>query len=256
MFCFRYTLSYSKVLSELNDHFLFTDLFLVVGPEIEEQASNRLGCQIKQLWGMSELSPLGTGNPDDGLKKLAGSCGPPLSSTSCKVVDVETREALPPGEVGELLVKGPQVMKGYLNEEEKTKECLDDEGWLATGDIAKFDADGYMFIVDRMKELIKYKGFQVAPAELEAVLCTHDSVLDAAVIPRNDDDAGEVPRAYVVFKSHSDETTVDDLHEYINARVAPHKKLRGGIKIVDSIPKTNSGKILRREVLKLDANED
>ena len=155
------------------------------------------------------------------------------------------------GEEGELCIKGPQVMKGYLDQPEKTLECLNAEGWLMTGDIAKMDSDGYIYITDRLKELIKYKGFQVAPAELEEVLCLHDQVDDATVIPVEDEDAGELPRAYVVKKTESD-VTEQQILDWVSERVAPHKKIRGGVVFVDSIPKTASGKILRREGVDLD----
>ena len=122
-----------------------------------------------------------------------------------------------------------------------------------TGDIAKIDADGYVYITDRLKELIKYKGFQVAPAELEEVLCSHPGVADATVIPVEDDEAGELPRAYVVRKT--DDVTEDSVLAFVAERVAPHKKIRGGIVFIDAIPKTASGKILRREVVAMDRGE-
>ena len=222
-----------------------------LGTDIESAVSERLGCKVKQGWGMSELSPLGTIVPDDGIKPGSGSIGPVVASTEAKIVDVETREMVKPGENGELLIRGPQVMKGYLNAPEKTKECLDSEGWLSTGDIARADEDGYIYIMDRLKELIKYKGFQVAPAELEDVLSSHDDVMDAVVIPVLDDEAGELPRAYVVPREGA-EIRESDLSAWIADRVAPHKKLRGGVIFTSSVPKTASGKILRREVVKMD----
>ena len=173
--------------------------------------------------------------------------------TSIKVIDLETGDALPHGEEGEFCVKGPQVMQGYLDLPDKTRECLTEDGWLMTGDIAKIDADGYVYITDRLKELIKYKGFQVAPAELEEVLCSHPGVADATVIPVEDDEAGELPRAYVVRKT--DDVTEDSVLAFVAERVAPHKKIRGGIVFIDAIPKTASGKILRREVVAMDRGE-
>jgi acyl-coenzyme A synthetase/AMP-(fatty) acid ligase len=133
-------------------------------------------------------------------------------------------------------------MAGYLNNEAATKECIDGEGWFHTGDLATADADGYFTIVDRLKELIKYKGYQVAPAELEALLLTHPAVADAAVIPSPDEEAGEVPKAFVALKR---ETTADELMAFVAEHVAPHKKIRR-LEIVDEIPKSASGKILRR----------
>jgi len=203
----------------------------------------------KQAWGMSELSPIGTMVPDDDNR--SGSVGPPIASTEAKVVDLKTRKALPPNHDGELLMRGPQVMKGYLNEPEKTKESIDSEGWLSTGDIARIDDDGFVYIVDRLKELIKYKGFQVAPAELEALLLTHPAVLDAVVIPRPDKEGGEVPRAYCVLRPNSN-VTGEDIVTWAAPLVAHFKKLRGGVIFVDQIPKTSSGKILRREVVAMD----
>jgi acyl-CoA synthetase (AMP-forming)/AMP-acid ligase II len=141
-------------------------------------------------------------------------------------------------------VRGPQVLKGYLGRPEATAETVDAEGWLHTGDVAYVDEDGFFFIVDRAKELIKYKAFQVAPAELEAVLLTHRSVADAAVIPSPDDEAGEVPKAFVVVKEGHGLTEAEVL-DFVAARVAPHKKVRR-VEFVAQIPKSPSGKILRR----------
>ena len=191
---------------------------------------------------------------DDLLKAESGTVGPPCAGTSAKVVDTATGAALPPGEEGELLIKGPQVMAGYLDLPEQTAACLSADGWLSTGDIAKLDEDGFVYITDRLKELIKYKGFQVAPAELEATLCTHPSVADATVIPVDDEEAGEVPRAYVVLKpgvGHQG-LSESDLMAYVAQRVAPYKRLRGGVRYVESVPKTASGKILRRLVIEQD----
>jgi len=143
---------------------------------------------------------------------------------------------------GEIWIRGPQVMKGYLNRPEATAATVDAEGWLHTGDIAYADRDGYFYIVDRLKELIKYKGFQVAPAELEALLLTHPAVADAAVIPSPDEEAGEVPKAFVVLKALADE---EEIKSFVAERVAPYKKLRF-VEFVEQIPKSPSGKILRR----------
>jgi acyl-CoA synthetase (AMP-forming)/AMP-acid ligase II len=133
-------------------------------------------------------------------------------------------------------------MKGYLNNPEATAETLDSEGWLHTGDIGYVDEGGYFYIVDRVKELIKYKGYQVAPAELEAILLTHPSIADAAVIPSPDEEAGEVPKAFVVSKG---DATAEEIMDFIAKKVAPTKKVRR-LEFVDEIPKSASGKILRR----------
>jgi acyl-CoA synthetase (AMP-forming)/AMP-acid ligase II len=143
---------------------------------------------------------------------------------------------------GEILIRGPQVMKGYLNNPEATAEALERDGWLHTCDIGYVDESGYLYIVDRVKELIKYKGFQVAPAELEGLLLSHPAIADAAVIPSSDEEAGEVPKAFVVRKG---EVTADEVMGFVAEQVAPHKKIRR-LEFVDQIPKAMTGKILRR----------
>lgn len=213
-----------------------------MGAETENAVAERLDCIVKQAWGMSELSPLGTINPDDAPR--SGSVGALVSSTSGKIIDQEGN-SLPANESGELLIKGPQVMMGYFNDKEKTDECLSESGWLRTGDVAHFDKDGFFFITDRLKELIKVRGYQVAPAELEALLLTHECIADAAVIQIEDDVSGELPRAYVVTKPGKT-ISKQEIYEWVKERVAPYKRLDGGIALVDSVPKSASGKILRR----------
>lgn len=142
-------------------------------------------------------------------------------------------------------------MLGYLNQPDKTEECLSDSGWLRTGDIAHYDEDGHFYITDRAKELIKVRGYQVAPAELEALLLTHEDVQDAAVVQVPDKRSGELPRAYLVLQQESNDsattkTTEDDIRTWVRERVAPHKRLDGGVVFVETIPKSPSGKILRR----------
>jgi 4-coumarate--CoA ligase len=211
---------------------------------IAKSASERLGgALIKEAWGMSELSPLGTLNRNS--KSKAGSVGPLAPSTVGKVIDTKTGKSLPPNTPGELLLKGPQVMMGYIDEPEKTKECLSESGWLRTGDIAHYDEEGYFFITDRIKELIKTRGFQVAPAELELLLLTNEAIQDVAVIPFPDDASGELPRAYVVLKPGVS-VTEDQIKDWIKPLVAPFKRLEGGVVFTDSIPKSATGKILRR----------
>jgi 4-coumarate--CoA ligase len=216
-----------------------------MSPETEAGVKKRIGSSVKQLWGMSELSPIGTSTSDFHIKP--GSAGQVVSSTIAKIID-EHGSSLGPLEDGELLMKGPQVMIGYLDEPEKTAECLSPSGWLRTGDIAHFDDEGFLFITDRLKELIKVRGFQVAPAELEALLLTHDAISDAAVIQIPDDEAGEIPRAYVVLMPAEVDLKVQeqDIYEWVKERVAPYKRLDGGIIFTDAIPKSPSGKILRR----------
>src|SRR5256714_13471427 len=213
-----------------------------LGPELTRECMQRIGCGIRQGYGMTETSPVTHSSPADPRKVKLGSVGPPAPNTECKLVDPATGEECGPNEEGEVCVRGPQNMRGYLNNPEATARTIDADGWLYTGDIGYADEDGHFFIVDRVKELIKYKGFQVAPAELEAVLLTHSAVADAAVIPCRDDEAGEVPKAFVVLKG---EATPDDLMNFVAARVAPYKKIRA-VEFIEQIPKSLSGKILRR----------
>jgi len=170
-----------------------------LGKEVEEACLARIGCHVGQGYGMTETSCASQVSPLDGVR--AGSAGVPLPNTECKIVDLATGAALGPREEGEVCLRGPQIMKGYLNRPDATAAMLDPGGWLHTGDIGYCDEDGYLYVVDRVKELIEYKGLQVAPAELEAVLLTHPAVADAAVIPSPDEEAGEVPKAFVVLKS-------------------------------------------------------
>jgi 4-coumarate--CoA ligase len=148
-------------------------------------------------------------------------------------------------------------MMGYLNEPDKTRECLSDDGWLRTGDMAYYDDDGFFYITDRIKELIKVRGFPVAPAELEELLLTNENVADVAVIQVPNDAAGELPRAYVVLKPTADpkKSTEQSLKNWVRERVAPQKRLEGGIKFLQEIPKSASGKILRR-VLRDEAKKE
>lgn len=208
-----------------------------------DKVTERIGATVKEAWGMSELSPIGTINHDKTMKK--GSVGQLASSTFGKIMD-EEGNSLAANEPGELLIKGPQVMMGYMDEPEKTAECLSSTGWLRTGDIAMFDEDGYCFITDRIKELIKVRGFQVAPAELEALLLKHEGIQDVAVIGVPDDASGELPRAYIVLKQGQTMLTADEVMEWMHPQVAAYKRLHGGVIFVDEIPKSASGKILRR----------
>jgi len=173
----------------------------------------------------------------------SGASGLPLPNTECRIVDIETGEDLPAGGEGELWIRGPQVMKGYLNNPEATANTITEDGWLKTGDIAIIDEDGYMFIVDRLKELIKYKGFQVAPAELEATLVSHEAITDAAVVGLPDDEAGELPVAFVVAGDPA--PTVEAIQAFLGDTLAHYKQVHA-VHFVDAIPKSASGKILRR----------
>jgi acyl-CoA synthetase (AMP-forming)/AMP-acid ligase II len=204
--------------------------------------TERLSCVIKQGYGMTESSPVTHMCSEFPEEIKPGSVGQCIPNTECKIVDLETGTELEQGREGELWVRGPQVMLGYLNRPEATAQTIDRDGWLHTGDIAYADAEVHFYIVDRAKELIKYKGFQVAPAELEAVLLSHPAVADAAVIPCPDDEAGEVPKAFVVLKAKASE---EEIKDYVSARVAPYKKIRQ-VEFIEQIPKSPSGKILRR----------
>jgi acyl-CoA synthetase (AMP-forming)/AMP-acid ligase II len=213
-----------------------------LGADLIAQATARVGCILQQGYGMTEASPATHCTTEDPARGKAGSIGVPVALTECRVVDPSTGADAPPGHDGELWVRGPQVMLGYLNRPEDTRATVDGNGWLHTGDIGHADGDGHFFVVDRLKELIKYKGLQIAPAELESVLLSHPAVADAAVIPRNDEEAGEIPHAFVVVKAPA---TADELMTFVAERVAPYKKVRR-LDFIDAIPKSASGKILRR----------
>jgi acyl-CoA synthetase (AMP-forming)/AMP-acid ligase II len=201
--------------------------------------------RINYGYGMTELSPLSHLTYRHAEGDTPESTGYCLPNTLCKIVDPETKAELPAGESGEVWVRGPQVMKGYLGHPEATAEIIDPEGWLHTGDIGYADETGALYIVDRLKELIKYKGRQVAPAELEALLLSHPLIADAAVIPSPDADAGEIPVAFVVVK---ESVSADDIINFVRERVAPHKRIRR-VEFVDQIPKNATGKILRRQLV-------
>jgi acyl-CoA synthetase (AMP-forming)/AMP-acid ligase II len=209
---------------------------------VEQACGDRLKCFVAQGYGLTETSPVVSTTPVDPLKRRGGSAGLLIPNTECKVMDPASGAELGPGGQGEVWIRGPQVMTGYLNNPEATAAMLDAQGWLHTGDIGSVDADGYLHVVDRLKELIKYKGYQVAPAELEGLLLTHPAVADAAVIPCPDPEAGEVPKALVVLKGA---VTPDELMAFVNQQVAPYKKIRQ-LDVVSQIPKSPSGKILRR----------
>jgi acyl-CoA synthetase (AMP-forming)/AMP-acid ligase II len=215
---------------------------------LERACADRLGCQVVQGWGLTETSPVVTGNLNAPKGPRPGSVGVLLPNTEVRVVDPATGADVHRGETGELLVRGPQVMLGYLNAPQATAEMLDPDGWLHTGDLGRVDEDGYVHIVDRVKELIKYKGLQVAPAELEAVLLAHPEIADAAVVRSPDEEAGEVPKAFVVARTALD---AEEVMAFVAARVAPHKRVRR-VEFVDEIPKALSGKILRRVLLERD----
>ncbi|WP_006245691.1 4-coumarate--CoA ligase family protein [Mycolicibacterium tusciae] len=225
--------------------------------DLGQAVADRLGCRVVQGYGMSELSPVSHITPfDAGAHEMNATA--PLSSVgwtvpnaASKIVNPETGDEIDVpaeglSETGELWFKGPNVMAGYLNNESATKETIDDDGWLHTGDLAQVDANGCVYIVDRLKELIKYKGYQVPPAELEAVLLSHPQIADAAVVGVVDAEGEEVPKAFVVKQSEAD-LGADEVMEFVAGQVAPYKKVRQ-VEFIDAIPKSASGKILRKDL--------
>lgn len=214
-----------------------------MGKEMEEELKNKFKLNhVSQSYGMTETT-LGVLISKYATTKL-GSVGQLVSGMKSKIVD-DDGNALGPFEEGEICFKGPLIMKGYVNDIVATNNTIDKDGWLHTGDVAYYDNDGFFFIVDRIKELIKYKGYQVAPAELEALLLTHESVADAAVIGLPDEDAGELPLAFVVKKQGS-QIKPTELEQFVASKVSRQKKLRAGVHFIDEIPKNPTGKILRR----------
>jgi len=240
---------------------------------LQRACADRLKCLVTQGYGMTETSLACHTTPQDPARVRSGSVGLTLTNMESKIIDVVTGAALPAGERGEICVRGPNVTRGYWNnpqatratidtdgwlrtgdvgyrdeagfywnDPEATASTIDAEGWLHTGDVGYADADGYFYVVDRVKELIKYKGMQVAPAELEGLLLSHPAVADAAVIPSPDEEAGEVPKAFVVLRAP---IAPAELMDWVAGCVAPHKKIRR-MAVVDAIPKSASGKILRR----------
>jgi acyl-CoA synthetase (AMP-forming)/AMP-acid ligase II len=208
--------------------------------DLARACAQRLGCRVKQGYGMTEVGPVCI-TPDDGPDKPA-SIGPPAPGVQCRIVDVATGRDVADGLTGELLTRTPAAMRGYLGNLAATAATIDGDGWIHTGDIVRSDVDGWFHVVDRVKELIKYKGHQVAPAELEAILLAHPAVADAAVVPSPDSEAGEVPKAFVVRRGSIDG---DELLAFVAGKVSPYKKVRR-LEFIDAIPKSASGKILRR----------
>ncbi|MGV8951021.1 MAG: AMP-binding protein [Cypionkella sp.] len=218
---------------------VFVSAAAPLGAELSNACAARTGAMTMQGYGMTELSPISHFSNEE--HTVPGGVGFTVPNTLCKIIDAEGR-ALGVDAEGELCIKGPQVMMGYLNNPEATARTIDAEGWLHTGDIACFDADGQLFIRDRLKELIKVKGFQVAPAEVEAVLQSYKGVLDAAVIGVPDDEAGEVPMAFVVL---AEGIQVPDIAAFL-AKELSHYKQPKQIEVIEAVPKSASGKILRR----------
>ncbi|PBK78575.1 AMP binding protein [Armillaria solidipes] len=236
-----------------------------LGIELSKQVTKRLrsmraSCAVVQGYGMTEIPSAHFLPPSDAERKC-GSIGKLYSNLEARLVagDIDAEE----GQPGELWIRGPMVMKGYLNNSDATRESMTEDGWYKTGDVAIRDSEGYYYIVDRVKELIKYKGYQVPPAELESVLLGHPDVADAAVIGVYDaSQATELPRAYIV-PANPDRTKTNGLKvsfesevvKWMATKVAHHKYLRGGVVIIDAIPKSPAGKILRRELRELAKKE-
>ncbi|KAJ6812233.1 4-coumarate--CoA ligase-like 6 [Iris pallida] len=197
-----------------------------------------------QGYGMTESTAVGTRGFNTEKLKKHNSVGLLAPNMQAKVVDCYTGACLPPGKSGELWLRGPGIMKGYLNDEKATSSTIDKNGWLRTADIAYFDEDGYLYVLDRLKDIIKYKGYQIAPADLEAVLISHPEIIDAGVTSGEDEEDGEIPVAFVVRKPGS-EFSADEVMKYVSKKVAPYKKVRRVV-FVQSIPKSPTGKIMRR----------
>ena len=230
---------------------------------VQELCAKRLNCIVKQAWGMTELSPIATLTPDESIESIEdikGKSGLLCADMEGKIIHTETGVDLAHDQVGEVLVRGENVMKGYLDNAEATQQTIDSEGWLHTGDIGLFDKQGQLIITDRKKEMIKYKGFPIAPADLEAIINSMDSVKECIVIPvsaasieglKDSEGSGEVPRAYVVIQDGS-LITESEIAQHVNSQVTPYKRLRGGVRIVKAIPKSASGKLLRRIQIEID----
>jgi acyl-CoA synthetase (AMP-forming)/AMP-acid ligase II len=213
-----------------------------LGPELAAESAARIGAPIAQGYGMTELSPVSHAAPFENAQP--GSVGVLVANAEARVVDPEDGRDLGVDEDGEIWIRGPLVMAGYLNNPEATAATIDADGWLHTGDIGHVDADGNWFIVDRVKELIKVKGFQVAPAELEALLITHPAVADVAVIAVPDVECGEIPKAFVVVAPGA-EVSVEEIQAHVAGHVATYKRIQA-VEFIEAIPKSPSGKILRR----------
>jgi acyl-CoA synthetase (AMP-forming)/AMP-acid ligase II len=228
---------------------LLTSAAAPLGADVARACAGRLGCRVKQAYGMTEVSG-GTHIAPDAGPDRPDSIGPALPGVECRIVDPRTGADLRPGEPGELLVRTAGAMRGYLGDPGATAATIDPDGWLRTGDIVRADSGGWFYVTDRVKELIKYKGYQVAPAELEAILLTHPAVADAAVVRRPDALAGEIPKAFVVLRAAA---SAQELMAWVAERVASYKRVRQ-VEFTDSIPRSPAGKILRRLLVERDAS--
>ncbi len=224
-------------------------------PGVGRAAAARLGCQVQQGYGLTETSPVLSAPTRDAALARPASTGLIVPNTEIRVVALEEEAAEPAmDEDGEIWARGPQVMAGYLDDPDADAWIFPGQGWLRTGDIGHVDADGYLYVVDRLKELIKYRGFQVPPAELEAILLGHPGIADAAVVPAPDANAGEVPKAFVV-RAPGVELTEGEVMSYVSERVPSYKKVRR-VEFVEEIPRSMSGKILRRVLVERERARD
>ncbi|XP_017783083.1 PREDICTED: 4-coumarate--CoA ligase 1-like [Nicrophorus vespilloides] len=220
-----------------------------LGVEIQRVLEQRFNCKMRQIYGLTEtcggitIVPMGD-------KSKIGSVGKRLPWVDIKIIDIDTKEEMAQGGIGEVCVKTAQNMKGYLNMEEESKSMYLEDGYLCTGDIGYVDEDGEIFIVDRLKELIKYKGFQVSPSELEDILNSHEDIVESGVVGLPDEKAGELPMAFVVKRENVDLSEYA-VKEFLAGHVSLHKQLHGGVKFVKEIPKGASGKILRKTLRQL-----
>jgi acyl-CoA synthetase (AMP-forming)/AMP-acid ligase II len=221
-----------------------------LGAQVQQACAARLGCRTAQGWGMTELAGAGSVSPPDNAADKPGTVGWCVAGAEMRIVDPASGADVGVGQLGELWFRGPNVMKGYLHNAEATAATIIDDGWCRTGDVGHVDADGFVQIVDRLKELIKYKGYHVAPAELEAVLISHPLIADAAVIASPDEEAGEVPKAFLVLKDEAAdrESVATEVIAYLAERVAPYKRVRR-YEFIEAIPRTPSGKIVRRGLM-------
>jgi long-chain acyl-CoA synthetase len=209
-----------------------------------EETERRFGCRLIELWGMTELGGLGATHPFNGPKRL-GSIGVPLPLIEVKVTALDSPgDEVPRGEVGELLVRGPLVMQGYFGDESSTRATIDHDGWLHTGDVVRQDADGYVYLIDRVKEVIINGGYNVYPAEVERVIGEHPAVVMVAVAAMRDPLKGQVPKAFIVLRGGV-QCTGPDIIEYCRPRLASYK-LPGAVSFCQDLPRTSTGKILRR----------
>ncbi|XP_031257294.1 4-coumarate--CoA ligase 1-like [Pistacia vera] len=221
-----------------------------MGKELEDAVRAKIpNAKLGQGYGMTEAGPvlaMCLAFAKEPFEIKSGACGTVVRNAEMKIVDPDTGISLPRNQSGEICIRGAQIMKGYLNDPEATERTIDKEGWLHTGDTGYIDDDDELFIVDRLKELIKYKGFQVAPAELEAMLIAHPNISDAAVVPMKDEAAGEVPVAFIV-RSNGSKITEEEIKQYISKQVVFYKRINR-VFFSDSIPKAPSGKILRKDL--------